>query len=114
MLCLQAFGFFVGAPATHYWHQFLEKLFPRSKKDDLAPLKKVCGKASCFAETNLLDMFKTLIAFAGAPGSGHLRATLQPRCPDIHFISRRWCAAFWQSTSMHSITNEGARVYSGV
>ena len=43
---LQAFGYFITAPATHYWHKLLERLFPnRSQKDgkidDLSPLKKV-------------------------------------------------------------------------
>lgn len=42
---MAAFGFFITAPATHYWHKILEMLFPtkdkKGKTDDLSPLKKV-------------------------------------------------------------------------
>ena len=34
----------MGAPATHFWHKLLERLFPQSKDgkiDELAPVKKV-------------------------------------------------------------------------
>ena len=34
----------MGAPATHFWHKLLERLFPQSKdgkRDELAPVKKV-------------------------------------------------------------------------